>query len=249
MIEQRYALGLDLGKQSTYSAMCLLSPDPSYARRREVWELEIDVKEEERRHRPELAAAIDSEPEPSRPRPVFWVRHLERIPLNTAYREVARYVAAMLDSPQLAGRVELCVDAGGVGNSVIEQLEDAGVWGFERVVITGAQRESERGPYRRVPKLDLITALEVAFQNQEIKFSPTLPYADALQEELESFQSKITAAGNTVFEKVGPYDDLLLAASLALRVDATCCVDYLAYRDWKRRSGPVVLDRHSRSCI
>jgi hypothetical protein len=67
--------------------------------------------------------------------------------------------------------------------------------------------------------VDLISNVEVAFQNREIKFPPTMPFAAELEEELESFQSRETAAGTTIFEKpAGKYDDLILAMSLALRI-------------------------------
>ena len=216
-VEERFYLGLDLGKQSTFTALCILSPDPTYARRREVWELEADIEMETRKRRPELPVTDVKGERP--PRPIFWVRHLERVPLNTHYRDVAKYVAAMLQTGKLAERTEICVDAGGVGNSVAEQLEDAGIYYFERVVITGARQETESGKYHRVPKVDLISAMEVAFQNREIKFPPRMPFAAELEEELENFQSRETAAGNTVFEtaKAGAFDDLLLSMSLALR--------------------------------
>ena len=69
-----------------------------------------------------------------------------------------------------------------------------------------------------VPKNDLISAVEVAFQRREILIPKHLSYAPELVEELEGFQQQETAAGNLVYRKKSvAYDDMIISLALALR--------------------------------
>ena len=49
------------------------------------------------------------------PEPVYEVRHLERLPLDTRYPEVVGRIEDLLNTPPLADECALDVDATGVG--------------------------------------------------------------------------------------------------------------------------------------
>jgi hypothetical protein len=216
LIPKRHYMGLDLGKQESYAALSLLAPEKRYARRRYLWEQEEEYEAEHRKQRPEIELAPSDE---RAPRPVFKARQVERIPLGSRFHEVAGYIAAMLASPKLKdSEVELVIDASGVGSAVAEILEEAGVRYFEWVSITSGRSEGSSGRFTTVPKNDLISTVEVAFQRREIPIPRHLSYAPELVEELEGFRQEETAAGNLVYrKKSGAYDDLIISLSLALR--------------------------------
>jgi len=70
-----------------------------------------------------------------------------------------------------------------------------------------------------VPKRDLVTSLQVIFQEERIKIAATLQLGPVLTEELLNFRVKINpTTGNDSFEawRERDHDDLVLAVSLAL---------------------------------
>jgi hypothetical protein len=214
--EMRYVLGLDLGRKSTYAALCLLALAPEYVRKREAYRLQCDIVLDEYGDTLLAYQQLDRLRRTERPRPAFVIQHLERIPLGTRYHDIARYVRTMVEDERLRERINLCVDAGGVGDVVAEELEHVGLVDFVRV-ISGHHEGAKNTFYNRVvAKATLVGNLEVAFQNGQIRFNPDVPYAEAFTRELEAFQYHITPAGNETYKTLsGEYDDLISSAALA----------------------------------
>jgi hypothetical protein len=222
-----YFLGLDLGQASDYTAIAVVNLDAAYlavardraarydrldAARKSLFYDGIDLRVMERELEEEKLSTI--------PEPVYEVRHLERMPLRTPYTEVARRVGVLMQTPPLRQKVELVVDATGVGAAVVDILRDAGLY-FKSVVITGGERESRDGDTHRVPKRDLISAAQVLLQNRRLRISAALPEAKTLTEELVNYRLKQNiATGHVGFEllREGQHDDLVLALCLALWV-------------------------------
>ena len=97
------------------------------------------------------------------------VRHLERF-RHTLYPDVAERVEALMDSPPLKGASELVIDATGVGPAVTDIFSKRGR-SFKAVKIHGGDAEShEQGVYR-VPKRNLVSALQVALQTGTLKIA------------------------------------------------------------------------------
>jgi len=74
-------------------------------------------------------------------------------------------------------------------------------------------------PEWRVPKRNLITGLQLVFQNRDLVIAKGLPLAEVLATELKNFRAKINiATAHDSYEswRENQHDDLLLAASLAL---------------------------------
>ena len=148
---------------------------------------------------------------------VYHLRHLERPRLGTPYPAIVERVKAILDEPTLKGRVQLVVDATGVGKPVVDLLRAAKL-GPVAVTITGGDNVSfEAGGYR-VPKRDLVGALQVLLQTERFKVAEGLTEAAVLVQELLNFKAKISlTTGHDSYEawRTGTHDDLVLAAALA----------------------------------
>ncbi len=158
------------------------------------------------------------------------LRHLERYPLRTPYPEIAEKVAALMRDPRLSKEEyspdaerfferapRLIVDSTGVGRAVSDLLAAEGL-SFTAVTITGGERAHGSGGAYRVPKRDLVAALEVPFHTGALKVAEGLKLWPTLREELLGFRRKIslkTAHDSYEHWREGDHDDLVLAAALA----------------------------------
>lgn len=151
--------------------------------------------------------------------PLFLVRHLERLPLGTGYPAVVEHVRAMFEAKELAGAT-LAVDQTGVGRPVVDLLRQAkGKWRkLLPVTITAGQAATRDGAGWRVPKIELVSAMQVALQDRRLKVAADLPFAAVLVEELKNFKVRITPAMNEQFGswRDGQNDDLVLALGIAV---------------------------------
>ena len=194
-----FCVGLDLGQAADYTALAVVQ----------------DVTEENPAggHRKALH-----------------LRHLERYPLRTPYPEIASKVAALVRDPTLSpaeydpSRMrhfskppELAVDATGVGVAVTDLLKERGLR-FKAITITGGGKVNAAAGGYRVPKRDLVAALEVPFHTGELKVAEGLELWPALQTELLNFRRKInlkTAHDSYEHWRDSDHDYLVLAVALA----------------------------------
>jgi hypothetical protein len=148
---------------------------------------------------------------------------LHRWKLQTPYRQIVADVAHIVRQPP-AGRPGgappwLIVDQTGVGAAVVELFGPAHVQAQLRAVhITGgAAVTSGEGGVIRVPKKDLVGAIQVVMQSRRLR-AASHPDLDVLLRELATFRTKITVAGNETFEawRERDHDDMVLAAALAI---------------------------------
>ena len=184
----RFCVGLDLGQSADYTALAAVQ------------------SVQERSERGELIKRLH-------------LRHLERYPLRTPYPEIADKVAALVRNPQLSPVYppELAVDATGVGRAVTDLLRAKGLK-FKPITITGGDTVNLASGGYRVPKRDLVAALEVPFHTGELKVAEGLALWPALKEELLNFRRKIdlrTAHDSYEHWRESDHDDLVLATALA----------------------------------
>jgi hypothetical protein len=153
------------------------------------------------------------------------VRGLKRYDLRTGYDVIADSVADLMRDPALSTpkrRPELIVDETGVGKAVVDMFRVRKLT-FRPVTITGGDvvREGtvkDRVRGYRVPKRDLVGALEVPFHNGTLKVASDLPLWPVLRKELLTFRRKVSlTTGHDSYEhwRESDHDDLVLACALA----------------------------------
>ena len=87
-----------------------------------------------------------------------------------------------------------------------------------RVSITAGSEQTPHGLRTwHVAKQILISILDARLHVGELRFAAKLLEAGAMQNELEDFRRKVSAAGRYSYEaRVGKHDDLVLATAIAL---------------------------------
>lgn len=186
-----------------------------------------------------VVADLVEAPEPvdggRREKPTVTVRALDRWRFE-AYPQVVDRLAALCARPALRG-APVVVDSTGVGAAVVDLLRER-VRPVEAVIFTGGQAPSSSGRTHRVPKADLVSALDVLVSSHRLAVPASLPLAGDLVRELEDFGYKINERGHTTYDAQGSaHDDLVAAASLAawwLTARPSHSEAFLAA--WKRRS-------------
>jgi hypothetical protein len=129
----------------------------------------------------------------------------------------ARDIYEQLDGKTRFQRPELVVDATGVGVAVTDLLKERGLR-FRAVTITGGEWAHYQAGSYRVPKRDLVAALEVPFHNEKLQVAEGLELWPTLREELLNFRRKIdlrTAHDSYEHWRDSDHDDLVLACALA----------------------------------
>jgi hypothetical protein len=196
-----FYVGLDLGQAADYTALAVVQ------------------------------SVAERDPENGRIEKYLHLRHLERYELGTPYPEIADKVAVLMRDEKLSPneydptrhRVfrkepEVIVDDTGVGRAVADFLRARGLK-FRAVTITGGYEVNAVGGGRyRVPKRDLVGALEVPFHTGKLKIAEGMELWPPLKKELLNFRRKInlkTAHDSYEHWREGDHDDLVLAAALA----------------------------------
>jgi hypothetical protein len=225
-----YYVGLDLGQARDFSALALLE-EPVWVPSEELnypgWAARLNI------HRAgwvspsslthyQLEQALSVNHHYGRaPHPPMSLRHLERFELGTRYPVVIDKVSRLLSSAPLKGkRVAFLVDKTGVGASVVDSFAFAGLSPIAISIHGGSTVSMEQDVWGyRVPKRDLVSAVQVLLQNGRLKIAEGLPLAETLKKELLNFRAKINiATGHDSYEawREADHDDLVLATSMAV---------------------------------
>ena len=200
---QVYAVGFDVGQANDYSALVILH---SY-RSRSRDERDAFAKVVEKRHHDLVHA--------ERFREIPYPEQIRRV--AERYHELQEHVR--YTNP--GAKTTLNVDATGVGKPVLDAIREAGLTP-RGIIITGGETASKGEGVDRVPKRELATTMQVAFQADRLRIAEDLPLAGLLEQELRGFRVKITLTGHAKFgNDLGPWreaahDDLVLATAIAL---------------------------------
>ena len=181
------------------------------------------------------------------------VVHLERLELGMSYVEIPnrlrtlerrlqeRWVEAMWREYQALAAladapIELVIDQTGVGRPVVDLLVEHGVDPVCITITGGDQvvRVSERE--LRVPKREVVSAVNAAMQARRVQAAAALADWPVLKAELSNFKAKIALSGHDSYEagpaeswREGAHDDLVLALALGVWDQAA------RRRRWRRR--------------
>jgi hypothetical protein len=176
------------------------------------------------------------------PNPPLSVRHLERFDLGTRYTTIVERVKEMANAPPLSELpAVLLVDKTGVGAAVLDAFEHSGIRPTA-ITIHGGSTVSDDPQRRgyRVPKRDLVSAVQVLLQNGRLKIAASLPESATLKRELLTFRVKVNpATAHDSYEhwREGDHDDLVLATAMACWFrEASYAMAEAHYADVERNS-------------
>lgn len=148
----------------------------------------------------------------------YHCRYIQRWPLGTSYPAIVTAVASTLGKLRTpVERPFLIVDASGVGRGVVDMFQLANLPAQLRAVtITGGDTVVHDGFRWRVPKHDLVSAVQVLLQTQRLGIETTMREGTLLASELRTFRVNVTKAANEVYSaREGTHDDLVLSVALA----------------------------------
>ena len=232
-----YYVGLDLGQASDYSALCVIEeavwcgPEVDF----DGWGAFVPQELEDAGWvSPSLLSPRSAQQvawinfELGRPpQPPLFLRHLERYELGTPYPQVIEHVIRLLTRHPIRAHLEytrLLVDATGVGRPVVDSFRARRVYPVS-ILIHGGERvtqeiigEEPGDIILRVPKRDLVAAVQTLLQNGRLQIAAGLALADVLKKELLNFRVKVdpkTAHDSYSHWREADHDDLVLAVACA----------------------------------
>jgi hypothetical protein len=239
--------GLDLGQTNDYSAMCLNSrydkEQPQELKKEEPAKEGVSLEDlrpaDNFAKKPEPGSltsslnfykagesAFDDGMLPADLLPVkpvvevlrhYACRYLRRWPLGTSYVEIVDDVRKL---DKKLDNLVLVVDNTGVGRPVVDMFRRARLrCRVVPVTITGGKVIVEKPETFEwhVPKVELISSIQVVLQNRRIQFIKGMAEAETLMQELRDYQVRVTAAANEQFNaREGKNDDLVLAVALSV---------------------------------
>jgi len=141
-----------------------------------------------------------------------FIRHLERIPLNTPYPKVIGRIRELHDALPGCG---LVVDGTGVGRAVVDAMEESGLAPIV-VTITSGKKARREGLRVWMPKPALIGPLVSGLESGTVRIAGALPDAPALLRELKAFTKILGERGHVGLEGRGEHDDLVIAVALSI---------------------------------
>ncbi|MBF0627848.1 MAG: hypothetical protein HQL91_06470 [Magnetococcales bacterium] len=179
---------------------------------------------------------------------LYHLRHLERFQLGTPYPDQVARVKSLVEQPPLRGCSTLIVDQTGVGKPVVDMLSNTGLpVSIISVLIHGGDAVSEEANQYRVPKRDLVGALQVLLQSKRLRVAEGLKDAPILVQELLNFKVKISLGGHDSYDawREGVHDDLVLSAAMACwygERKPRCRFDFLTSNSRERREHARAMD-------
>jgi hypothetical protein len=200
----KHILGLDLGKRQDPSSLVTVEHQRTI-------ETSANYRHTGQRRQLEVGSPVSEEVK----RSAFSVVRIDRFPLGTEYRDVARTTRRVMESPKTKAPT-LVLDANGVGDAVTEILKDAGVNPVQ-IYTTGGREANREGGSWSVPKGEVVSTLQVLLQDGRLDITEGLDLADQLITEMRAFSVRYTDAGNVRFEHSGDghHGDTVIALALA----------------------------------
>jgi hypothetical protein len=224
MYEPRFHIGVDLGQANDYTAIAVVEAHPE-----RVGDdgKPSGIPPQNTRYLSGPAARVGT---------VINVRHLERF-RDVPYDRVAERIVDLAATPELRSEQiyliphgeptrlrqsrsvapGIAVDATGVGRPVCNLLSAYGLE-FDAVQITGGSEAHYTGGFYNVPKRDLVSVMQVAFQGGWLKIAKELELAETPKTELLNLRVKVNiGTGHDGYDawREGDHDDLVLACAMA----------------------------------
>jgi hypothetical protein len=152
----------------------------------------------------------------------YLFRHVQRLPLGTAYPTVVSHVTGLLNRAPLKQQTTLSLDYTGVGRPVADMFRQAHLpCALYLISLHGGTTVTWGGLGAitvSVPKRDLVSSAQVLLQSRRLEIAGTMPDTANLVSELRGYQVKIdpqTAHDSYAAWREGVHDDLVFAVALA----------------------------------
>ena len=116
---------------------------------------------------------------------------------GVSYVDVVNHLIRLKNAPPFGGKSELAIDGTSIGRVVSDMLWDQGI-DHKAIQMTGGQEWSKKGRYINAGKTAMIETLAVMFAAGEIKFAHDCPLRAEIEQDLASFSTQTTAAGNQI---------------------------------------------------
>ncbi len=151
--------------------------------------------------------------------PVYALRHLQRFALGTPFTQIVQEVAHLVG--KLATDQDyptLVIDQTGVGRPVLDLFRRVSMKANinPACITAGQQATTAEDGTRWVPKIELVSCLQVLLQARRLRVAKGLPEAQVLARELQTFRMKVTLASNEIGAwRENQHDDLVFAVALA----------------------------------
>jgi len=116
---------------------------------------------------------------------------------GVSYVVVVDHLIKLRNAPPFGGKSELVIDGTSLGRVVSDMLWDQSV-PHSAVQMTGGADWTRKGRYVNASKTLMIENLAVLFAADELKFAHDLPLRSEIEEDLATFTTQTTAAGNQI---------------------------------------------------
>lgn len=166
---ERYWIGADLGQANDYSAVCV-------------------IKDQQLPIYDGIRVALGA-----RNRTIVYADKFRGV----SYVDVVDHLIKLRNAPPFGGKSELVIDGTSIGRVVSDMLWEQGV-DHAAVQMTGGQEWRRSGRYVNASKTLMIENLAVLFAAGELTFAHDLPLRKEIEEDLASFTTQTTAAGNQI---------------------------------------------------
>jgi len=157
---------------------------------------------------------------PDTKEPIYGLRHLHRFTLGTPFTQIVQEVRRLVGRLSSAEEYPtLLVDLTGVGRPVLDMIRRTSMpASIVPVCITaGQQASTQEDGTRLLPKIELVSCLQVLLQSRRLRVARDLPAANVLARELQNFRMKVTlTAGDAMAAwRENQHDDLVFAVAMA----------------------------------
>ena len=147
---------------------------------------------------------------------LFELGHIERM-FDARYPAIAAHVTELAKRPEWRDNIEVIVDHTDTGRPACDAFEATKIQIKRIAIITGDAEVREAHDTYRVPRLQLISALQALFHEQRFAIQKHLPDAQILARELLDHRIATTDSGRAhVRARDGGGDDLVRAVAVAI---------------------------------
>jgi hypothetical protein len=166
------------------------------------------------------ACAVLERPDSEEPQPTYALRYLQRFTLGTPFKAIVEDVSQLVAKlPWEDNYPTLVVDQTGVGRPVLELFRQTGMRAriIPVCITAGQQATIHEDGARLVPKIELVSSLQVLLQNRRVRVARGLSAVSMLTRELQNFRMKVplTNSNDLAAWREGQHDDLVFAVALA----------------------------------